>query len=298
MRDMQCAICSGDSEYKILYEKRFDPKTINEKTFSARRTPDRYHYRIARCKRCGLVFSTPIFKAEEIERLYRGSRFTYESVTEDLKKTYGFYLGRIEELVPSKGRLLEVGCGNGFFLEKALEMGYQNVYGVEPSSEAVSEASPFIAKNIINEVFASDYYEESYFDVICFFQTLDHIIDPNDFLSGCRYCLKEGGIILCITHNIDSFFSKLLRQKCPMIDIEHIYLFNKTTLGKIFLKNGFSIVEVFDVANTFPVEYYIQMLPLHKGMKNALMSFVSRLGLKDKRMTMKMGNIGIIAKKG
>ncbi len=298
MRDMQCAICSGDSEYKVLYKERFSPDIIDESIFSARRMPDNYHYRIVRCKRCGLVFSTPIFEPEEIEGLYRGSEFTYESVTEDLKETYGFYLKRIENLVPGKARLLEIGCGNGFFLEKAQEMGYQNVYGVEPSSKAVREASPLIAKNIINDVFTSDYYEECYFDVICFFQTLDHIIDPNDFLSGCRHCLKEGGIILCITHNIDAFYSKLLGEKCPMIDIEHIYLFNKTTLKELFFENGFSVIEVLDVANTFPIGYYIQMLPLPKSMKNMLINFVSKLDIKDKRITMKVGNIGIIAKKG
>ncbi len=298
MKEMQCAICSGGSEYKVLYQERFTLETLNENTFSARRTPDRSHYRIVRCQNCGLVFSTPVLEDQEIERLYRGSKLTYDAMTESLQKTYGFYLQRIGNLVPNKDRLLEIGCGNGFFLEKALELGYKNVYGVEPSSEAISKAAPAIARNIVNDVFTSGQFEGSFFDVICFFQTLDHVIDPNEFLRLCYLYLKPGGIILSITHNIDALSSRLLGEKCPMIDIEHIYLFNKKTLREIFSRNGFHVIEVFNVANTFPIEYYLQMMPLPGSVKDILNRLLSGLRLKDINITAQLGNIGIIARKG
>lgn len=297
LREIQCAICSDQSEYRILYPENFDYQALNENIYSARRIPDRCHYKIVRCNKCGLVFSTPILEAEEIEGLYKRSQFTYESITWGLRKTYGSYLKRIENLVLSKERLLEIGCGNGFFLEEARKLGYANIYGIEPSSEAIKEALPDIAENITNDMFTLGYYEESFFDVICCFQTLDHIIDPNEFLKLCHYHLKEGGIALFITHNIDALSSKIMREKCPMIDIEHIYLFNKITLKKIFEKNGFSGIQVFNVANTFPLWYYIQMLPLPKHMKSGVNSIISRLALKDKHLTLKLGNIGIVAKK-
>lgn len=297
MRDIECAICAGQGEYKVLYQERFNLQDLNEDTYSARRSPDTNHYKVVRCKKCGLVFSTPILDTEEIEKLYRRSKFTYQSITDGLKKTYGFYLKKLENLVPGKENLLEIGCGNGFFLEKALEMGYKNVYGIEPSSEAVKSSPPGIAKNIINDVFGPGYYKESFFDVICMFQTLDHIIDPNEFIKQCRFYLKDGGIILCITHNIDALTSKLLGEKCPMIDIEHIYLFNRKTLRKIFIKHDFDVVNVFDVVNSFPLRYYIQLLPLPKGIKSAGNGLLTKLKMSNITLTMRLGNIGIIARK-
>jgi SAM-dependent methyltransferase len=297
LRDIQCAICPGPSDYRVLYREKYNLKDLNEVTYSARRSPDTNHYRIVRCNKCGLVYSTPILEPSEVENLYRASSFTYGSIIRDLQDTYGFHLAKIDKLVPDKGRLLEIGCGNGFFLEKAKELGYREVYGVEPSNEAVKEASPSIAPNILNEVFGSGYYPGSYFDVVCFFQTLDHIVNPNDFLADCRNYLKEQGVVLCITHNIDAPSAKILGEKCPMIDIEHIYLFNKKTLRQIFSRNGFEVIEVFDVANIFPIWYYLRMFPLPGSLKDGLIRLSRIIGIGKTRIRMKVGNIGIIARR-
>ena len=70
--------------------------------------------------------------------------------------------------------MLEIGCGNGFFLKEALAQGYTSVKGVEPSVKAVSMADRGIAKHIICDIMRPGLFEKEQFDAVCMFQVLDH----------------------------------------------------------------------------------------------------------------------------
>lgn len=297
MRIIQCAICKTNKNTEVLFPETTDFAKIDKNIFSARRIPDRVHYRLLRCKKCGLIFSSPILSEKAIRKLYRESRLTYEQEIESLKDTYGSYLQKTLQHSVKNPKLLEIGGGNGFFLEKAKEMGLSKIYGVEPSQDAVNQARNDIKKNMIVDFFPSKKIKKASFDIICIFQTLDHIIDPNTFLLECRKALRNKGVILCIHHNTDGLSVKLLREKSPIFDIEHIFLFNKDNLRNIFAGNGFKTVEVFDVKNTFPLRYWIRMFPLPLNIKLKLIEFLKFIRLDNFPITLSAGNIGIIARK-
>src|SRR5512139_1455130 len=153
LKPTRCAICGTEGEASLLYPANFTPESLNPSVFSARRTPDRTHYRLLKCNRCGLVRSDPIVNPARLQELYAGSTFTYQSEVTDLCHTYGGYLRRLEKLGARRGSLLEVGCGNGFFLEEGLAQRYSSVSGVEPSRQAVALASerirPFIRCDVM-----------------------------------------------------------------------------------------------------------------------------------------------------
>lgn len=297
MRIIQCAICKTNKSTKVLFPESVDFSTIDKDIFSARRIPDRVHYRLLRCSKCGLIFSSPILSEKTIRKLYRASKLTYEQEIGSLQETYGYYLQSALKYTVKNPRLLEVGGGNGFFLEKAKDMGLTKVYGVEPSQDAVNQARSDIKKNMIVDFFPSKKIKKSGMDIICIFQTLDHIIDPNSFLQECRKALRKNGLVLCIHHNTDGLSVKLLKEKSPIFDIEHIFLFNKDNLKKIFTKNGFKTIKVFDVKNTFPLRYWIRMFPLPLNIKLKLIEFLKLIRFDNFPITLSAGNIGIIAQK-
>ncbi|HVA96924.1 MAG TPA: class I SAM-dependent methyltransferase [Candidatus Acidoferrales bacterium] len=298
MTTLQCAICGKDQEIQELFKANFLPEKITSETFSARRIPDRIHFRFVKCIRCGLLFSNPILSAGEITKLYAKSKFTYTVESDYLKKTYGYYLKKVlNKKKRSNISLLDIGCGNGFFLEEAITMGVKNVWGIEPGEASVKKAPKWLQKNIKVNMFKKDIFKKNLFDIVCCFQTLDHIIDPNRFLSAVHMVLKKEGKALFIVHDTDGLSVKIFGEKSPIFDIEHIYLFNKKSLAKLFEKNGFTVLETFTVKNRYPLRYWIRMSPLHNSIKIFITSVLQLLSLDNASITISAGNIGILVKR-
>jgi len=292
-----CAIDKNHKEYSTLYRENFEMRNINKHVFSARRRPDKVHYRIVRCNKCGLVYSNPILPYGKIKKLYKKSLFTYSQQTSNIIETYYTYLKKALPFLKSRESFLEIGCGNGFLLKKVKDHGFKEVYGIEPSKDAVQKSDKKIRINIINDIFKPGIFQKNKFDMIAFFQVFDHVFDPNQFLKECHRILKPGGIALAINHDVDSFMPRLFREKCPIFDIEHIYLFNKKTMQLIFKKHGFKVLEVFGVKNTFALNYALSFLPVPILLKKPIMNLAKHLGISAMKIRLKPGNLGIIAKK-
>src|SRR5205823_4220799 len=118
-----------------IYHGTLSADAFSARVFSARRLPDGIHYRVVRCNSCGLVRSDPVAPEELLEQLYSESSFSYDAHVDSLIRTYGRYLARLDSFGAAKNDLLEIGCGNGFFLAEAARRGYRNVVGVEPSRD-------------------------------------------------------------------------------------------------------------------------------------------------------------------
>ena len=303
MINQQCAICEKNN-YEILYPENFDIKKINSRTFSARRLPDRVHYRMVECKNCGLVYSNPILEYDKIAKLYSKSFTSYNEHLKNLQTTYGYYLKQVEKLRvtsyelknTNKPRLLEIGCGNGFFLEEADRQGY-DVYGVEPGKPSVDKARPDIRKKIKVAIFKPGQFKRNFFDVICCFQTFDHIPNPNAILKECYKILKKGGLMLFFNHDIGAWQNKLMGEKSPIIDIEHTYLFDKKTMQKIFEKHKFKVLEVKSSFNIHNLSYWLHLFPIPNATKVPLIKTLDRIGVGKMKLKLNPGNLVLFARK-
>jgi len=194
-------------------------------------------------------------------------------------------------------KLLDIGCGNGFFLEVALRLGIRNLYGIEPGISSIQKARPTVRKKIKQGIFKKGMYKKNFFDIVTCFQTLDHVTSPTTFLRDIKEVLKTGGIVLFVVHNTDGLSVKLLGEKSPIFDIEHIYLFNKKSLKLLFAKHGFKNVQVFDVKNTYPLGYWTRMFPIPQFLKQPLMFLFKITKAGTIPFALSAGNIGITAEK-
>jgi 2-polyprenyl-3-methyl-5-hydroxy-6-metoxy-1,4-benzoquinol methylase len=294
---LNCPLCeSNDSEIK--YKRNYNLTELKSDLFSARRERKKKAYEhntFLKCKKCGMIYANPIINPALLEKLYKKSKFNYGGEEKNLKKSYGDCLKKVNKYIGNKQKILDVGTGNGFLLVEALEQGYNEVYGVEPSKHAVELADKSIKNKIIIDVLREKQFKNNFFDVICIFQTIDHITNPNNVLKICNKSLKKGGALLCVSHNVDSFSAKLMGEKSPIFDIEHVQLFSKKTIAKILEKNYFKVVKVFDIINTYTLNYWISLAPLPKSVRSSFKKISSTLGLKDKKISIKPGNFGVIA---
>jgi SAM-dependent methyltransferase len=292
-----CAICGTTGNAKELYAANFDPQSFNPTIFSARRLPDRIHYRMVACNGCGLVRSDPVIEPEVLATLYAQSSFDYGGEVASLQRTYGRYLKRLEKQGVKKGSLLEIGCGNGFFLEEALRHGYEQVHGVEPSVEACQKAAPAIQPLIVCDIMRPGLFEDERFDVICLFQVFDHLPYPAELLETCFAALKPGGMLLVLNHNVEAVSARLLKEKSPIIDLEHTYLYSPETLKKIVSQRGFEVQEQGGVLNHYPLQYLARLVPLPAKMKRLTLNFLRRSGWGRLPLSVPLGNLYLIAKK-
>jgi SAM-dependent methyltransferase len=294
----QCAICESDTSDDELYADRLGMGAATYGRFSARRQPDRIHYRMVRCRNCGLVRSDPVLPEEELDRLYRGSAFIYEEESVFARLTYARYLRECLPQFKGRARMLEIGCGNGFFQEKALELGFAEAHGVEPSREAVEAAPTAVRDHIKNDLFREGLYPPGWFSLICGFQVLDHLTHPNEVLRACRTLLEPGGVALFINHDAGAWTNRLLGERSPIIDIEHTYLYNKKTMASIFRKNGFEVLRIFPVRNEYPLAYWCKMAPMPAWLKTRVLPTVKRSRFGRWIIPMRAGNLGILARAG
>jgi SAM-dependent methyltransferase len=295
LKQIKCPICGSDNNYQILYKKNFKLSDLNVKIFSARRLPDKIHYQLVKCDLCGLVRSTPVVDIKYLSRLYKKSLLTYDDETGNLTTTYLNSVLPILKKLPKNAKILEVGCGNGFVLKAIFDLGYKNVFGVEPSIDAIKKANPKIKKNIATDILKPGLFENKSFDFIFFFQTFDHIPNPNRFLSECYKLLKLNGHILAFNHNVDSFSSKLLGEKSPIVDIEHTFLYSSKTIKTIFQKNGFTINKVYFPKNTLSIKHLFWLIPIPKNIKLSILK--SKNKILNNKVNLKLGNICIEGEK-
>ncbi|MEI7556256.1 class I SAM-dependent methyltransferase [Candidatus Chlorohelix sp.] len=293
----RCAICNTEDNATELYPANFDLQAFNPTIFSARRLPDRIHYRLVKCKRCGLVRSDPIVDPEFLSQLYALSTFTYSSEVANLKATYGHYLAKLVGCGAVKGTLLEIGCGNGFFLEEAISQGYLSVHGVEPSKEAIERAAPHVRSNIVCDIMRPNLFEPDMFDVICLFQVFDHLPDPVSLIKECYRVLKPGGLILFLNHNVAAVSAKVLGERSPVVDIEHTYLYSPTTLDKLISLHGFKVKTSGKVYNNYTLKYLTHLIPLPKFIKPRLLSMLQHSSVGRIKLSLPLGNLYVVGQK-
>jgi SAM-dependent methyltransferase len=297
LRNTRCAICGTEGNARELYRANFDLQELNPAVFSARRLPDRIHYRMVKCNACGLVRSDPIADPALLAQLYHQSTFTYTDEVADLKRTYGRYLAELDKYGARKGALLEIGCGNGFFLQQALAQGYRSVRGVEPSQAAVSQAAPEVRAAIVCDLMRPGLFGPGEFDVICLFQVFDHVPDPGVLLDACFAALRPGGLVLALNHNVEAVSARLLGDRSPIVDIEHTYLYSPATMTRLLAAHGFEVRKAGAVRNWYSLRYLARLLPLPAGPKRAILAWLERHSIGRLRLCVPLGNLYLVAQR-
>lgn len=297
LQPTECAICGTQTAGEELYPANLAPDSFTPAVFSARRLPDRMHYRMVRCGQCGLVRSDPVLGADALAELYRDSSFDYGEELEGLRATYGAALDRAAGHLGSREGLLDVGCGSGFVLEVAQERCWTGVHGVEPSGDAIAKAAPAIAPLIVQDVMRAGLFDDGSLSLVTLFQVLDHMPDPAGLLRDCRRLLRPGGLILALNHNVTAWSARLLGERSPIIDVEHTFLYSPATMRRLFSAAGFDVLSVSPVRNTYSLAYLTQLVPLPQALKQSLIPRLRATALGRHQLTVPLGNLRLIARR-
>jgi 2-polyprenyl-3-methyl-5-hydroxy-6-metoxy-1,4-benzoquinol methylase len=292
----ECLFCSSTdaATHPVLYKKSFKDEDLNAEAFEARKTTKHMHYEMVKCLKTGLIFSHHILDDDSLNELYKGSEIHFNEMLEYIKNDYWKPIaGHTNGW--TKKKALDIGCSTGFFLEVLKDNGYEGVYGVEPGEEPKKIARADVRDNIHTGFYKPGLYPEDHFDLITCFQTLDHLSDPLGMIKNMYTNLKPGGHVYMIMHNSKALQARVFGEKSPIIDVEHIYLFNKENLPELCKKAGFKVHSIFDITTGYPFSYWLRMAPL--PLKKMWIGLFKATGMYNKIMPMKAGNMGIILEK-
>src|SRR3989344_1623901 len=139
-------------------------------------------------------------------------------------------------------RLLEVGCSAGMFLWHARKY-LGEVVGIDYDQRAARFAAKQCACQVFNTDITSTSLKTGSFDIICAFQTLEHVSDPVAFIAQYKKYLKPGGVIAIEVPNLrDALVSTydLPNHAKFFYHLSHPWYFTETSLQKLMRANGFN----------------------------------------------------------
>jgi 2-polyprenyl-3-methyl-5-hydroxy-6-metoxy-1,4-benzoquinol methylase len=140
-----------------------------------------------------------------------------------------------------KGKLLDVGCGNGQFLAKMQNLGWEAM-GIEPDVQAAQVAQKQFGVPVIMINLEKAGLPDNYFDVVTMNHVIEHLDDPINSLQECQRILKPRGKLILLSPNINSLGHKIFREFWLGIDPpRHFYLYSLQTLKACIEKVGFQI---------------------------------------------------------
>jgi 2-polyprenyl-3-methyl-5-hydroxy-6-metoxy-1,4-benzoquinol methylase len=233
LEEPTCPICMIDTEHIVKH--------------------DFGDYRVVKCARCGLIFLSPRLTEKAILNLYSNQDYyvseiagqgydEYLDVRHNWLNTFNKRLTQIARYQDA-GKVLDIGCGPGFFLEAAQTKGY-DVFGIDPSEYIVKVAREKFGEKIRQGVIESADYPQESFDLVTAFDTFEHVYHPLEWLEASQRILKKGGLLAITTPNPESMLSKISGRKWVSYKLpEHVYYWAPATIRQI-LKNGWEILEI------------------------------------------------------
>jgi len=221
---------------------------------------------LARCRSCQYVFlpRTPDLPGR-IAALYSGDYFTgaefgdYASQRPTFARNFQAYLRRMARAGATRGRLLEVGCAYGFFLEQA--QASFDAIGLDVNAAAIAAARAIGTQAQCREFL--DYSPESPLDVVCMWDTIEHVIDPRAYIERARDVLTDRGFLFLTTGDIGSMVARLRGSRWRMIHPpSHLNYFSRETMGRLLESAGFDVVSIESVGTRRDLVNTLHLLAL------------------------------------
>lgn len=207
-------------------------------------------HQILSCLSCGLEFMFPQLNDEELKKLYSenyyqawGIKGTEENdVTKAMKMaTFQLRLNLIRKYI-STGKVLDVGCATGYFLEVAKVNGFEP-YGVEFSKYSAAIAKKkFGNTNVCLGTLEQCDFENKYFDVIAMSDLIEHVRIPAQTLSKAAALLKDDGVIMIMTPDTKTLSNNLMGKRWTHYKLEHFFYFSHTSISYVADQCGLNVV--------------------------------------------------------
>jgi SAM-dependent methyltransferase len=208
------------------------------------------NWMLLRCRFCGLVFTSPRYTIDYVQKIYRDEYYEVEA---------GFLRLQLKPPSPqeitlacslrkkcSKGsdqkcRSLDVGCGAGRIVS-AFQTADWDALGYDHSLRAVEQGRLRGLQLCVGDISQAPM---QHYDLITAFHVLEHMPHPQEFLKVCHDRLRSGGYFLVEVPDYGCRKARAMRDSWPYLNPEmHLYQFTRLTLERFLIQANFQIIGV------------------------------------------------------
>jgi 2-polyprenyl-3-methyl-5-hydroxy-6-metoxy-1,4-benzoquinol methylase len=222
----KCIACGADASRHVFNENNYD---------------------WLRCMNCGLLYASG--REKTINDKVAGEYDSIQEFSSSREKIFCRELKTIKKII-NKGLLLDVGCGTGIFIKQARDEGY-SVQGIEPDMNyyeyAVKRTGVPVIKGFLRDIKADNKY-----DIITYWDVLEHTPDPKNELVNVKKYLKDKGVLVLRVPSsgyalLKAFIMRnfLKTGKHKILDPpEHLFYFSKTAILRLLDDAGFKVIKI------------------------------------------------------
>lgn len=206
---------------------------------------------VVQCRRCGLMYTSPRLKAEDLALLYGADSYAENTASGAFcldprlnERRFDNCLMYLRRMKRRDGILLDVGCGTGAFLTTVANNLNWTVHGLEMSDYAYAEAHRLFGDKIKHCTLGEARFAPRDFDAITMWNVLEHVQDPLGVLVEAKRVLKDDGVIVVAVpnlhlHKLRFSIDRILFHKRPNWHMaEHLYHFTPRTFRQLATKAG------------------------------------------------------------
>ncbi|MFX0106749.1 MAG: class I SAM-dependent methyltransferase [Candidatus Hodarchaeota archaeon] len=204
---------------------------------------------------------------------------------------------RIVDLFEPCGRVLDVGCGDGWFGRRIIEDFGADVHGVDISEDALKIAESSGLKVKKQDLDGTELaYPNNHFDAVLCGDIIEHLLNTEFFLKEIRRVLKKNGFLILSVPNIAAYYNRLLllTGKFPLgiesaselvfppvkvkelYNTGHVRAYTKETITKLIVYHGFRIENVKGAPMVIHTDYLVDKFKKYLRIANALERFFAR----------------------
>jgi SAM-dependent methyltransferase len=229
-RTIDCPLC-GSSDHAPLFEKQ--------------------GFTFVRCRECRLVFVNPQVREDVVLSEYRTAETNdlwFDVLTSERqlaldREKFGEVLDLLEPY-RGAGRLLDVGCSIGLFLDLARERGWAGV-GIEFAPRALAHARDHYGLEVLDVPLEEAGFEPESFDAVGLLSVLEHTNEPRRMLADVVRVLRPGGAVYIVVPNVESLACRVLHERARTFDgRNHLVYFSPSTLRDCLDRCGFDVPHV------------------------------------------------------
>jgi SAM-dependent methyltransferase len=251
------------------------------------------------CSTCGAAWQDPPPAQDLLTAAYRemhDERYLEEEASR--RRSLRRSLALVERRAGTRrGRLLDVGCSAGLFAELARASGW-DVLGVEPSQWLAARARERLGDAVLCARFEEISLDPGSFDVVCLWDVLEHVPDPESFVARAAAVLRPGGLLALNVPNIRSWIARALGRRWPLLLPEHLFFFSPASLRLLLDRNAVAEIELHLHPVIFGAGYVAHRLAHHEipGARPLARALGSG-PLRDLRVPLLMGELTAVGRK-